>query len=242
MERSDRWKDFLERQSECAELPVKGLSMDQNRTELHPEVNEVGGDASSENGVAGVDSDSKESNVVCLTENVTENDGGPPNELDKSRENLTWTKIRPSLCIIEDMMSSRVKKTNNKIAKDEGTIKHLSVEDSRSTKGGQVEDSEGELNDVDKSDSSHDVPSSFSVSALDNDPAGDVPYFESFIPRNEELESLVQGGVPMALRGEVGLQSLASLIIVVLIYWNFFDICFEHPIAALASFCGSANT
>lgn len=212
MERSDRWKDFLERQAECAELPIKGLSMEDNCTELHAEACEVEANCSSENGVAAVDSDRKKSNTDCLTENVMANDEAPSNKLDKTREHLTWTKIRPSLCIIEKMMSSRVKKTNTKIAKDEGTKKHPTVEDARPTEGGHVEDSKEEFYYVDKSDSSHDVPSSDSVGALDNDPDGDVSYPESFFPWNEELECLVQGGVPMALRGEVGLPTLAPLI------------------------------
>lgn len=203
MERSDKWKDFLERQAECAELPIKGLSMEENCTELHGEASEAEANASSENGDAAVDSDRKKSNADCLTENVMENDVAASDKLDKTREDLTWTKIRPSLCIIEDMMSSRVKKTNPKIATDKGTKKHLSVEDTRPTEEGHVEDSKEEFYDVDKSDSSHYVPSSDSVSALDNDPDGDVPYSESFIPWKEELECLVQGGVPMALRGEL---------------------------------------
>ncbi|WOG96200.1 hypothetical protein DCAR_0415533 [Daucus carota subsp. sativus] len=203
MERSDRWKDFLERQAECAELPVKGLSVEENRPALHAEANEVEADASLENGIAGVVSDSKKSKADCLTENVVENDEVPPIKLDKICENLTWTKIRPSLGIIEDMMSSRVKKTINKITKDEQTISHLSVEDSRPAKGGRVEDSGDDFYDVDKSESFHKVPLSDSVSALDNDIGGNVPNFESFIPWKEELECLVQGGVPMALRGEL---------------------------------------
>lgn len=221
MERSDRWKDFLERQAECAELPIKGLSMEENFTELHAEASEAEANASSENGVPVVDLDRKKSNADCLTENVMENDEAPSIKLDKTREDLTWTKIRPSLCIIENMMSNRVKKPNTEIAKDEGSKKHLSVEDGRSTEGGHVEDSKEDFYDVDKSDSSHYVPSSDSVSALDNDPDVDVPYSESFIPWKEELECLVQGGVPMALRGEVGLPILA-LILVKVIKWNFF--------------------
>lgn len=211
MERSDRWKDFLERQAECAELPIKGSSMEENCMELHAEASEVEANGSSENGVAAVDSDRKMSNADFLTENVMENDRVPTNKLDKTRKDLTWTKIRPSLFIIEEMMSSRVKKTNKKIAKDEGTKKHLTVEDARPTEGGHVEDPKEEIYDVDKSDSSHYIPSSDSVSALDNDPDGDVPYPESFFPWKEELECLVQGGVPMALRGEVGLPTLGPL-------------------------------
>lgn len=202
MERSDRWKDFLERQAECAELPVKGLSIEDNCTELHVEASEVEADVSLENGVGGVDLDSKKSNADCLTENVMENKKLPPAKLDKTYQNLTWTKIRPSLCTIEDMMSSRVKKTNTTIAKDEGTRKPLlSEEEARPTKGGPVKDSMEEFYDVDGSDSY--IPSSDSVNAVDNDPARDVLYPESFIPWKEELECLVQGGVPMALRGEL---------------------------------------
>ncbi|KAL3650039.1 hypothetical protein CASFOL_006442 [Castilleja foliolosa] len=132
-ERSDRWKDFLERQSESDQLPVNN-------------------------------------NAINLNE-----------ENKDVQTSATWTDIRLSLRIIEDMMSCRVKNKSSSIKKDEP-----------GGKGSFEEDSDHEeFYDMERSES---------------DPVQEIS-ISSGVARadliKEELECLVRGGVPMALRGEM---------------------------------------
>lgn len=104
-----------------------------------------------------------------------------------------WSQIRPSLAVIEEMMSSRVKnnKDSAKDAEDLGRNgPHLvSIQEAK-----QSEDSDDEFYDVERSDPNQEMTS--------ND-GTHVSSSESFSPLKEELECLVHGGLPMALRGEV---------------------------------------
>ncbi|GFY84607.1 Ypt/Rab-GAP domain of gyp1p superfamily protein [Actinidia rufa] len=117
-----------------------------------------------------------------------------------------WTEIRPSLHTIEGMMSKRVNRKNN-LAKKEQDIEIgrplPPVEEVKSAKGASEEDSEEEFYDVERSDPTQDTSSCDSVSSLGPSAAADVGPFESLVPWKEELECLVRGGVPMALRGEL---------------------------------------
>lgn len=109
-----------------------------------------------------------------------------------------WAEIRPSLHAIEDIMSSRVKKVNlvNNVPDTSVRKKLPSIEEARPGKGASEEDSEEEFYDLERSESDpvQDTLPTVGVPALDP---------ESLPPWKEELELLVQGGVPMALRGEV---------------------------------------
>ncbi|VFQ62614.1 unnamed protein product [Cuscuta campestris] len=179
-ERSDRWKDFLERQSDFAQLPINGkeLSHKPINTEL-----ESGSQNDFENLV-----DKKE----------------------KTHQIQVWCDVRPSLRAIEDMMSVRVKKVN--IEKSEPAYgmaaenSSSTVEESTSTKGGGLdEDSDDEFYDLERSesldrsdlDSLHDVSLSESIAEATSAKDSSSPHWK------EELDCLVQGGVPMALRGEL---------------------------------------
>lgn len=86
------------------------------------------------------------------------------------------------------MMSTRVK---NKV----GAVKR-EQDSSLPTDEAKREDSEDEYYDLERSDSLQDV-------SLHENPAQDASSPKSLPPWKEELECLVQGGVPMALRGEV---------------------------------------
>ncbi|MCD9561280.1 hypothetical protein HAX54_020310 [Datura stramonium] len=195
-ERSDRWKDFLERQAESAEFPINGISADKSSTNpgTEPITQEVSCDA--QNGEEG------------QLESTTEKDDTLTSVERKICQAQIWTKIRPSLRAVEDMMSTRVKKKVNlaKQEQDSGPRKHLPViEESRPTKGVSEEDSEDEFYDMERSesldkselDSMQDIPLNDTVSHLA------YTSQESLPPWKEELECLVQGGVPMALRGEL---------------------------------------
>ncbi|MBA0808933.1 hypothetical protein Gohar_024632, partial [Gossypium harknessii] len=101
-------------------------------------------------------------------------------------------------------MSIRVKKKDN-LSKDEretGQGKPLTpTEDVRVPKGASEEDSEDEFYDAERSDPVQDSPTSDSGSTTTGAAAADAAPIESLFPWKEELEVLVRGGVPMALRG-----------------------------------------
>ncbi|KAL4576398.1 hypothetical protein LXL04_012491 [Taraxacum kok-saghyz] len=169
-ERSDRWKDFLERQSEGAQLPVNG-------SDKTPE----GDDLSTEKPVHDHVKDSQPQE-----DEVSET---------KSHGVQIWTQIRPSLRAIEDTMNARVKRK----------ISETKTDENNETEDVASEDSEDEFYDLDRSESDptpDNIPSSDGVTPSIPGADGTVPP-ESSIPWKQELEFLVQGGVPMALRGEL---------------------------------------
>lgn len=193
-ERSDRWKDFLKRQAEYAELPINGLSSEEDNTVLHAEAPHQEADASLEKDIGGYE------------DPCSEREEFAPSTETKTHRVQIWTHIRPSLSAIEDMMSYRVKKKINFVHNEQDSGKGEFVppiEEARPTKPGSEEDSEEEFYDVERSDPVQDVPSSDSVSAPATGAAGDMAPPEPSFPGKEELECLVQGGVPMALRGEL---------------------------------------
>ncbi|GFP89741.1 tbc1 domain family member 8, partial [Phtheirospermum japonicum] len=104
-----------------------------------------------------------------------------------------WSEIRPSLRGVEDMMSSRVKKKVNLLNNEPepGLKKQLSTIE-------EPEDSEEEFYDLERSESDP---------ILENLPTDGITnldaHSENRPPWKQELECLVQGGVPMALRGEL---------------------------------------
>ncbi|CAI8602679.1 unnamed protein product [Vicia faba] len=124
-----------------------------------------------------------------------------PKELHHSEESKTrkvqrWAEIRPSLSTIEEILSSRVKKGKNmKGEKINGSDGHLpSIEESEPVEGDPEEDIQGKVCTKETLDGG-------SGSRAENDLMNqDLP--ELFSPW-KELESLVQGGVPKNLRGEV---------------------------------------
>ncbi|KAK9282676.1 hypothetical protein L1049_010896 [Liquidambar formosana] len=201
-ERSDRWKNFLERQAESAQLPVNELSAEEDNRSLPAEASEQEADVISKKNAEGDDLNVNKSGPDGTDENVSQKEVSTVAETKIHRVQI-WTEIRPSLCAIEEMMSVRVKKKNNssKNEKDTGPGKPLPpIEEARSFKGTSEEESEDEFYDVERSE---DLPSGDSGSASVTGVAGDGAPLESVVPWKEELECLVQGGVPMALRGEL---------------------------------------
>ncbi|XP_047316212.1 TBC1 domain family member 10B-like [Impatiens glandulifera] len=181
-ERSDRWKNFLERQEDSA----TGLQANnfKNAVEL----------------VSSMQSDLNEKKITDddLTEDVSRT------EIKKSHRVQIWSDIRPSLCDIEDIMSTRVKKTSILANEDQHNMLENSlspISEVITLKGASDEDSEDEFYDVEKSDSNS--PSGDSLNAPFQGAADGFQSPEYLSPWREELECLVQGGVPMALRGEL---------------------------------------
>ncbi|KAL0452187.1 UNVERIFIED_CONTAM: TBC1 domain family member 9B [Sesamum latifolium] len=195
-ERSDRWKEFLERQSES------GLFETNNAANLNFESN-LTADDNSKNAGEPEDSNDKTNHESLKKENEVQSATDV-----KVHCVQIWTEIRPSLRAIEDMMSARVKKktTSIKNESDPGAGKPLpSIEEAKPGKGASGDDSEEEFYDLERSESDliQDITSGDSVPAPTVEAAHHATDSESLPPWKDELECLVQGGVPMALRGEL---------------------------------------
>lgn len=109
----------------------------------------------------------------------------------------SWSWIRSSLGAIESMMSYRL--TKRKRALYDGQKDQLASieEEARPSRGSREEESEEEFYDVERSEP---------IQELSSDDDGGVSstiVCEPSFPWKEELESLIRGGIPMALRGEV---------------------------------------
>jgi hypothetical protein len=134
-------------------------------------------------------------------QDVDQNAGGGSSET--LNENATpgprkieiWTPIRLSLSNIKQMMSLRVEKKQQ--AADEQHTKD-GTQSVKVEQGKLSEDSDDEFYDVDKVDPAQEVHSGDAV----NTDVGSRSQEEDYISK-EELECLVHGGLPMALRGEV---------------------------------------
>ncbi|KAG8480477.1 hypothetical protein CXB51_024653 [Gossypium anomalum] len=198
-ERSDRWNDFLDRQAESAQLQVNGRPSEEGKEISHAAED---GDSEVKKGTERDDLCERKSG----SGNLSENDNVQSAPEKKVHRIQIWTEIRPSLQAIEDMMSVRVKKKGI-LSKDEQKTSQgkplTPTEDARSPKGASEEDSDDEFYDAERSDPVQDSPTSGSGSTRTGGGADDAAPTESLFPWKEELEVLVRGGVPMALRGEL---------------------------------------
>ncbi|OMP08090.1 hypothetical protein COLO4_06786 [Corchorus olitorius] len=202
-ERSDRWNDFLERQAESTQLAVNGVSSDEGKKVSHTE------GAEDDNGevqkAEGDELCEKKSDSGDLSENDSEKEKVQSAPEKRVHQIQIWTEIRPSLRAIEDMMSARVKKKGglSKHEQENGRGKPINpTEDGKLPKGASEEDSEDEFYDAERSDPVQDSPTTDNASTTTAGAAADTAPIESSFPK-EELEVLVRGGVPMALRGEL---------------------------------------
>ncbi|KAL3370214.1 hypothetical protein AABB24_007311 [Solanum stoloniferum] len=207
-ERSDRWNDFLERQAESAQLIINGVSADGNSS--RPDTGSLLQKASSfsQNGDEDNNQTVEKRGSEGHLEGAIEKDDTTTSVVRKTHQAQIWSEIRPTLHAIEDMMSIRVNKKVNlaKNEQDRGLQDHpLAVEESGATKGESEEDSEDEFYDLERSESMDklDVGSMQDVSLNENISHLATKCQESLPSWKEELECLVQGGVPMALRGEL---------------------------------------
>ncbi|XP_051120023.1 uncharacterized protein LOC127243855 [Andrographis paniculata] len=194
-ERSDRWKDFLERQ--CGSAQLDGFESSNNNN-VKSNIESAPGNHNNKKGSEAEDFSKKN------PKNWSERNSAEAN----IQQAQMWKDIRPSLCRIEDMMSSRVKKKANPVLNGTGgdMKKSLSpIEEARPGKGASDEDSDEEFYDLERSesDSPHDIPSADGAPAIDTRMAVDATNPESLPPLKDELECLVRDGVPMALRGEL---------------------------------------
>ncbi|KAE8099504.1 hypothetical protein FH972_017482 [Carpinus fangiana] len=189
-ERSDKWKDFLE---QIAKSSQPCSSEEEYKETLHAEDTECKAETISES-KEGDDSRSGKS----ISDGSEESDPKKEGQLSKETNThkfQTWAKIRPSLGAIEKMMSFRVQKRKNMIDEHE-TVNgnHLpSIEEAESL-GGASDDEKDCVNEI--SDDNE------NAARTEPTPVDEVSP-KHFFPWKEELESLVRGGVPKDLRGEV---------------------------------------
>ncbi|KAG5239765.1 TBC1 domain family [Salix suchowensis] len=195
-ERSDRWKTFLEQQADSSQLPINGTSSEKDIKELHAEATEQEINNGLEKGVEGDDISGEKPSSDILLENVTREEKQSATN-KKTHGIQIWTEIRPSLHVIEDMMSLRIMRKGNQSKDQQDTKKERmepSFEDAKSAKGASEEDSEDEFYDVERSDPNQDASSSDSASSPATDAPADALSPESSFPWKEELEVLVRGG------------------------------------------------
>lgn len=206
-ERSERWNNFLEREVETAQVPVNALASEIDGNISQHESNNRDANDHLKDNVEGEEPTGDEPGSDGLTSNVLEKEIPALKESRVHRVQI-WTEIRPSLHAIEDTMSLRVKRKGSSKKNEQSTESAklvLPLEEARSPKGAFEEDSEDEFYDVEKSEASdhiQDTVSSDSSNVTAPEAMVDCP-LESSFPWKEELEVLVRGGVPMALRGEL---------------------------------------
>ncbi|MQL80575.1 hypothetical protein Taro_013035 [Colocasia esculenta] len=185
-ERSDRWNVFLEQQVRSTEASPNGSLAEEERSTSTVE----------EENIPGEDHESSASNGDGVEDASSEKEA--ETKETKAHSIQIWAQIRPSLGAIEHLMSFRVKR-KNKVSgceNDAGRSTQLDpVEEGRQSRGFE-EDSEDEFYDAEKSDPAQEPPG-------DSGSADPATSSEILFPWKEELEFLVQGGVPMALRGEL---------------------------------------
>ncbi|XP_073113323.1 uncharacterized protein [Elaeis guineensis] len=185
-ERSEQWKNFFQRLAESA-LVSSNESWAEDIDADTP--NDAGNDCD-RNGLDRCDGSEE---VGAEKEPVEK-------EKAKIHRTNTWSQIRPSLAAIVQLMSHRVKKrkspscneqesgrTGNRLAPIEEVARHS-----------KEEESEEEFYDMDRSDVVQE-----DAASGDGGNADSAAKQEPFFPWKEELECLVRGGVPMALRGEL---------------------------------------
>jgi hypothetical protein len=176
-ERSERWKVFFERLADSDEISKKK-------------------------------NEDKEEKINNL-EHTSEND--PVSEEIKSSNELSWDSVSASLSAIEDMMSRRIRTDKINNAKGE-----FEEEEGKGTCDCQISSTEDESKSVtangihsEGSEDFYDVPLGGTSEKSENAEANGVSISHKESAKDadfswqEELESLVRGGVPMALRGEV---------------------------------------
>lgn len=202
-ERSDRWNNFLQRQAETETPKPDEISSEKETKNVTTQ------DEEEEKLQPTETPKEKTEKEVQVTDNLeTSHENG---SLEKTVEKDTkthkvqiWTKIRPSLCHIEQLMSQRVKGlaengTDNGLGTIRGSLASIDEEK-------QSEDSDDEFYDAERVD-----PPNQEVQSGDNGSVnpGLNPVGEEEFSWKEELEVLVRGGLPMALRGEVKICKMA---------------------------------
>ncbi|XP_010509040.1 PREDICTED: TBC1 domain family member 10B-like isoform X2 [Camelina sativa] len=197
-ERSTRWSNFLKDHAESGVSPVNALSENKH---VHPSESDKKKQEELNKGTERSDLNTEKSGSDLTSGNVREEDEVPNAE----KKVQLWTEIRPCLQAIEDLMSVRIKMKEDSSNSDQEARKFnslLSTDEIKSSKGVTENDSEDEFYDMERSDPIQDG-SSDDTSVSSMLAAADAISLVSACPWKEELEVLVRGGTPMALRGEL---------------------------------------
>ncbi|KAF5475950.1 hypothetical protein F2P56_007703 [Juglans regia] len=190
-ERSDKWKDFLE---QLAQSPQPCSSEEERKETLQADATECQAETISE-GINEVDASSGRNSISDGSKESDPKEGAPLSKETKTHKVQTWTQIKPSLGAIEHMMTFRVRKRKNMIDERENLSgDNLPPIEETEPSGGA---SEEELEGVNKT-----LDDNVNAVSLENAAFDEVSPKQLF-PWMEELESLVRGGVPKDLRGEV---------------------------------------
>ena len=187
-ERFHKWNCFLQQQTESTVSPenVKTVEPEVTEQQIKP-IQQLTAEGDASGGV--------ESVPDILEENDAEKEV-PAIIPKESSEVHKWVPVRPSLCHIEDMMSSRAKKGKSMIDELITTDhNHLPSIMEESHSGEELEQAHEEEHYDSKRDASPDAPKErgASINGVCTEPL--FPW--------KELEFLVHGGVPRDLRGEV---------------------------------------
>ncbi|XP_020591443.1 rab GTPase-activating protein 1 isoform X2 [Phalaenopsis equestris] len=183
-ERSNRWKEFLESQGASDNVPAaEGSEI------VSP--------------VAEATSLGDDRGYIGLRKGFGPEESDVQVEQELIHKTQCWSQIRPSLALIEQWMSARVKRKTYFLI-DEGDAQRSANGIVHNQEIKILDDSEDEFYDVERSDVNQEASSGYGSgtdAAVNLTNQGALP--ESSVPWKEELEFLVSGGLPMALRGEI---------------------------------------
>ncbi|CAO1944520.1 unnamed protein product [Urochloa humidicola] len=172
-ERSERWKNFLDRQAEDGESSGEDVKV---------------APSNEDDGPLGRNAEDARSDEKTLKQ-------------PRPHKIQIWSEIRSSLGHIEEMMNSRVKKKQSSSVKEGYTGDEDELHPDNPEESKPSEDSDDEFYDVEKVDPSQEVPAADIANADSGTNRGADQ--EHYHPWKEELECLVRDGLPMALRGEL---------------------------------------
>jgi len=197
-ERSKKWKNFLERCSGAAgsaEIPAFDTMAENASVQLPEETSNCQKE----------ESDEDKNGEFDASELEKETSESSKKETSEYKVEI-WAEPNASLSAIEHLMSFRVKK--KKTSSSEGHNVGISASRLASAEEGpspKEENSDKEFYVMERLDANQEAPSDEGSGGPSGKGIGTtsmVPQ-EPFFPWKEELECLVHGGVPRALRGEV---------------------------------------
>ncbi|WOL04662.1 TBC1 domain family member 2A-like [Canna indica] len=182
-ERSNRWNNFLDKLVETFEAPPNDSFVN---SEGYTALNVAGSEDNDQIGASGSDGSG---------EIATQNKGKL-----RTHKIQRWSPIRSSLIAIEQMLSYRVKKLKQPSSGGEAAGRSRSCYtlngEERRGMSRPVRGEEESLKKFDDGERPKPVQEASSSSCMT---LNEISHF----PWKEELESLVQGGLPMTLRGEL---------------------------------------
>ncbi|KAL4605270.1 hypothetical protein ACB092_09G017300 [Castanea dentata] len=192
-ERSDKWKEFLERlaisDQPCSSDEEYKETLQVEATECKVETVLESEESDESSGRKSISDGSKERDLEKEVHHSKET---------KTHEVQTWAQIRPSLSAIEIMMSSQIR-TSKDMIDEQKTISgdHLpSIEEAKSPGGASEEEFDGDIYVNATSDDNANAAGTVTAEV-------DKVSSKNLFPLKEEVEFLVRGGVPKDLRGEV---------------------------------------